>query len=39
VVRVRDGEGDHVFCGGGRDRVIADFQDVVSADCEVVRFG
>jgi Ca2+-binding RTX toxin-like protein len=35
--RVRDGEPDHVTCGGGFDVVVADFKDVVSADCEVVK--
>lgn len=37
-IRTQDGERDHVFCGdGGFDSVIADKQDVVSADCETIR--
>lgn len=31
---VRDGQVDYVSCGAGNDRVIADPEDVVSADCE-----
>jgi Ca2+-binding RTX toxin-like protein len=34
--RVRDGEADRVFCGDGRDRVIADSRYVLSG-CERVR--
>jgi Ca2+-binding RTX toxin-like protein len=32
--KVRDGEVDRVFCGDGRDRVIADQFDLVAGDCE-----
>lgn len=32
----RDGEVDRVACGSGRDRVVADAQDRVAEDCEVV---
>jgi hypothetical protein len=39
VVFVRDGEADVVGCGGGRDLVIADAQDVVRDACERVRIG
>jgi Ca2+-binding RTX toxin-like protein len=34
---VRDGEPDHIACGAGFDVVLADFKDVASADCEVVK--
>jgi Ca2+-binding RTX toxin-like protein len=34
---VRDGEADHIVCGAGLDVVLADFKDVVSADCEIVK--
>jgi Ca2+-binding RTX toxin-like protein len=38
VMSVRDGQRDRVSCGPGRDRVIADRNDVVAHDCEhVVR--
>jgi hypothetical protein len=36
VLSVRDGEADHVSCGNGRDRVVADRRDVISRDCERV---
>jgi hypothetical protein len=39
VVFVRDGERDLVDCGKGRDRVIADDQDVARRNCERVRIG
>ena len=39
VIRVRDGVVDRVGCGPGRDRVIADPQDDVGGDCEVVQRG
>jgi hypothetical protein len=39
VVRVRDGAVDQVNCGPGHDRVIADPQDQVAGDCEVVQRG
>jgi hypothetical protein len=39
VVRVRDGAADRVTCGAGRDRVVADAQDSVARDCEVVQRG
>jgi hypothetical protein len=38
-VFARDGEVDRISCGPGRDRVIADPQDIVASDCEVVRRG
>ena len=37
VFHVRDGEPDHVDCGDGHDVVKADYQDVVAANCEVVK--
>jgi Ca2+-binding RTX toxin-like protein len=38
VVKARDGFRDRIRCGGGRDFVLADRQDVVARDCErVVR--
>jgi hypothetical protein len=37
VVRSRDGNLDFVDCRAGRDVVVADRLDDVSADCEVVR--
>jgi len=39
LVRARDGAVDHITCGPGRDRVIADPQDDVAGDCEVVHRG
>ena len=39
VVRVRDGAVDQVTCGPGHDRVIADPQDSIARDCEVVQRG
>ena len=36
-INVRDGTRDVVTCGLGIDRVRADLQDAVSADCERVR--
>jgi hypothetical protein len=33
----RDGEFDVIGCGPGRDTVLADRQDLVGVDCEVVR--
>lgn len=37
TIDVRDGEIDSVTCGPGTDRVIADANDVVAADCETVE--
>ncbi|MBJ7331305.1 MAG: hypothetical protein JHC95_15540 [Solirubrobacteraceae bacterium] len=37
TVEARDGEVDSVSCGIGTDRVIADPDDVVAADCETVE--
>jgi Ca2+-binding RTX toxin-like protein len=37
VFHVRDGEADHVDCGPGYDVVRADYRDVVSNNCEVVK--
>jgi Ca2+-binding RTX toxin-like protein len=39
VISARDGVADRISCGAGRDRVVADGQDVVAGDCEVVRRG
>jgi hypothetical protein len=36
-IHVRDGTRDVVTCGLGFDRVRADFQDEVAADCERVQ--
>jgi hypothetical protein len=36
---VRDGELDHIGCGSGRDRVVADRGDDVARDCERVQRG
>ena len=36
TIEVRDGEVDSVTCGTGTDRVVADHDDVVAADCETV---
>lgn len=37
TIDVRDGEVDSVTCGVGTDRVIADADDVIAADCETVE--
>ena len=37
TISARDGTRDTIFCGAGRDIVIADKLDSVSRDCEVVR--
>ena len=37
TIDVRDGEIDSVTCGVGTDRVIADANDVIAADCETVE--
>lgn len=37
TIDVRDGEIDSVTCGPGADRVIADANDVIAADCEIVE--
>jgi Tol biopolymer transport system component len=34
VIVARDGQRDYVWCGTGRDRVVADARDTVSKDCE-----
>ena len=39
VSDVRPSEKDTVVCGSGFDRVLADRNDVVAADCEKVSFG
>ena len=39
TIEVRDGEVDSVTCGTGADRVVADQDDVVAADCETVDRG
>ena len=39
VIRARDGVRDRISCGPGRDRVIADTDDAVGGDCEVVERG
>ncbi len=39
VIDARDGEGDVVVCGAGRDTVRSDPQDKVSTDCELVDNG
>jgi Ca2+-binding RTX toxin-like protein len=36
VIDSRDGLTEHVYCGGGTDRVEADLRDIVSTDCEKV---
>jgi RTX calcium-binding nonapeptide repeat (4 copies) len=36
LLETRDGTRDSVDCGPGRDRVVADRSDIVSATCEVV---
>ena len=35
----RNGMVDRLLCGGGNDRVVADDDDRVAADCERVRRG
>jgi hypothetical protein len=37
VVRVRDGDGDRVLCGPGKDVVYADNHDKVKQNCEVAN--
>jgi hypothetical protein len=37
VINVRNGSADTVACGGGHDIVIADRNDKVAPDCELVR--
>ncbi len=37
TIDVRDGEVDSVTCGPGTDRVVADADDTVAADCETVE--
>jgi Ca2+-binding RTX toxin-like protein len=37
TIEVRDGEIDSVTCGVGQDKVVADPDDVVAADCETVE--
>lgn len=37
LIRARDGVRDKIFCGGGRDRVVADETDRAYADCESVE--
>jgi Tol biopolymer transport system component len=37
LVLVRDQNADHVVCGKGRDRVVADRVDRIFRDCELVR--
>jgi len=39
TVFARDGARDTVRCGGGKDSVLADRVDKVSADCETIRRG
>ena len=39
LFRVRDGEADKVTCGPGFDRVVADYKDQVTNDCERVKRG
>lgn len=36
-IRARDGAQDTISCGKGRDTVIADRNDVVARDCEVIK--
>jgi RTX calcium-binding nonapeptide repeat (4 copies)/WD40-like Beta Propeller Repeat/Domain of unknown function DUF11 len=36
VIDSRDGLAEHVYCGDGTDRVLADKRDIVSSDCEKV---
>lgn len=37
TIQARDGEVDSIACGPGNDRVVADADDVVAADCETVE--
>lgn len=37
TIEARDGEVDSIVCGPGSDRVVADADDVVDGDCEVVE--
>jgi len=37
TIQSRDGALDVVGCGAGKDKVIADRQDLVGIDCEQVR--
>jgi hypothetical protein len=37
TIEARDGEVDSITCGPGTDRVVADADDVVDSDCEVVE--
>lgn len=37
TIEARDGEVDSITCGPGQDRVVADADDVVAADCEIVE--
>jgi Tol biopolymer transport system component len=37
LVRARDGCRDYVWCGRGRDRVVADWRDTVAKNCERVE--
>jgi hypothetical protein len=39
TIDARDEFGEHVYCGEGNDRVVADMDDVVDADCETVERG
>jgi len=39
TLRSRDGATDRVSCGSGRDLVVADRQDQIDSDCEVVEIG
>jgi hypothetical protein len=39
VIRVRDGDGDHVLCGPGNDIVYADNHDKIKPNCEVAKRG
>ena len=39
IIGARDGAVDRISCGPGRDRVLADPQDVVARDCERVARG
>lgn len=37
LILARDGEGDVITCGSGRDRVVGDRVDRVARDCELVQ--
>lgn len=39
TINVRDGEVDSVVCGVGTDKVVADANDTIAADCETVDRG